>query len=79
MFNLHFYIIAMHVSSVRFLMNILFILPLGARKIVPLEASPHENEPKTPDTTVQDPSQRKGYQEYAIQQTPYEQAMKTSR
>ncbi|XP_059343838.1 zinc finger protein ZFAT [Ammospiza nelsoni] len=51
----------------------------GARKIVPLEASPHESEPKTPDTTVQDPSQRKGYQEYAIQQTPYEQAMKTSR
>ncbi|XP_064254008.1 zinc finger protein ZFAT isoform X6 [Passer domesticus] len=49
----------------------------GARKIVPLEASPHESEPKTPDTT--DPSQRKGYQEYAIQQTPYEQAMKTSR
>ncbi|NXA77094.1 ZFAT protein, partial [Thryothorus ludovicianus] len=51
----------------------------GARKIVPLEASPHESEPTTPDTTVQDPSQRKGYQEYAIQQTPYEQAMKTSR
>ncbi|NXQ56244.1 ZFAT protein, partial [Anthoscopus minutus] len=51
----------------------------GARKIVPLEASPHESEPSTPDTTVQDPSQRKGYQEYAIQQTPYEQAMKTSR
>ncbi|XP_005516949.1 PREDICTED: zinc finger protein ZFAT isoform X1 [Pseudopodoces humilis] len=51
----------------------------GARKIVPLEASPHESEPTTPDTAVQDPSQRKGYQEYAIQQTPYEQAMKTSR
>ncbi|NXH32027.1 ZFAT protein, partial [Myiagra hebetior] len=51
----------------------------GARKIVPLEASPHESEPTAPDTTVQDPSQRKGYQEYAIQQTPYEQAMKTSR
>ncbi|NWI81311.1 ZFAT protein, partial [Dryoscopus gambensis] len=52
----------------------------GARKIVPLEASPHESEPTTtPDTTVQEPSQRKGYQEYAIQQTPYEQAMKTSR
>ncbi|NWR44285.1 ZFAT protein, partial [Regulus satrapa] len=51
----------------------------GARKIVPLEASSHESEPTTPDTTVQDPSQRKGYQEYAIQQTPYEQAMKTSR
>lgn len=65
--------------SMRFLISILSILPLGARKIVPLEASPHENEPSTPDTTVQDPSQRKGYQEYAIQQTPYEQAMKTSR
>ncbi|NXU08403.1 ZFAT protein, partial [Pardalotus punctatus] len=51
----------------------------GARKIVPLEASPHESEPTTPETAVQDPSQRKGYQEYAIQQTPHEQAMKTSR
>ncbi|NWS85175.1 ZFAT protein, partial [Toxostoma redivivum] len=51
----------------------------GARKIVPLEASPHESEPTAPDTAVHDPSQRKGYQEYAIQQTPYEQAMKTSR
>ncbi|XP_056341267.1 zinc finger protein ZFAT [Oenanthe melanoleuca] len=51
----------------------------GARKIVPLEASPHESEPTAADTAVQDPSQRKGYQEYAIQQTPYEQAMKTSR
>lgn len=69
----------MHVSRLRFLMSVLFILPLGARKIVPLEASSRASEPKTPDTTVQDPSQRKGYQEYAIQQTPYEQAMKTSR
>lgn len=60
-------------------MSIFVILPLGARKIVPLEASPHESERTAPDTTVQDPSQRKGYQEYAIQQTPYEQAMKTSR
>lgn len=69
----------MHISSMKFLMSILFVLPLGARKIVPLEASPHESEPTAPDTAVQDPSQRKGYQEYAIQQTPYEQAMKTSR
>lgn len=69
----------MHVFSMRFLMSIFVILPLGARKIVPLEASPHESERTAPDTTVQDPSQRKGYQEYAIQQTPYEQAMKTSR
>ncbi|NWW76577.1 ZFAT protein, partial [Climacteris rufus] len=51
----------------------------GATKIVPVEASPQESEPTTPETAVQDPSQRKGYQEYAIQQTPYEQAMKTSR
>ncbi|XP_061851430.1 zinc finger protein ZFAT isoform X3 [Colius striatus] len=51
----------------------------GATKIVPVEATPQETEPTTPETTVQDPSQRKGYQEYAIQQTPYEQAMKSSR
>uniref|UniRef100_A0A8B9ZHS2 Zinc finger protein ZFAT n=1 Tax=Anas platyrhynchos TaxID=8839 RepID=A0A8B9ZHS2_ANAPL len=51
----------------------------GATKIVPVEAAPQETEPTTPETTVQDPSQRRGYQEYAIQQTPYEQAMKSSR
>ncbi|XP_062426643.1 zinc finger protein ZFAT isoform X1 [Rhea pennata] len=51
----------------------------GATKIVPVEATPQESEPTTPETTVQDPSQRRGYQEYAIQQTPYEQAMKSSR
>ncbi|XP_010210352.1 PREDICTED: zinc finger protein ZFAT [Tinamus guttatus] len=51
----------------------------GATKIVPVEATPQESEPKTPETTVQDSSQRRGYQEYAIQQTPYEQAMKSSR
>nr|XP_009937329.1 PREDICTED: zinc finger protein ZFAT isoform X2 [Opisthocomus hoazin] len=51
----------------------------GATKIVPVEAAPQENEPTTPEATVQDPSQRRGYQEYAIQQTPYEQAMKSSR
>ncbi|NXY41018.1 ZFAT protein, partial [Ceuthmochares aereus] len=51
----------------------------GATKIVPVEAAPQENEPTTPEATAQDPSQRRGYQEYAIQQTPYEQAMKSSR
>ncbi|NXJ83709.1 ZFAT protein, partial [Trogon melanurus] len=51
----------------------------GATKIVPVEAAPQESEPTTPEATNQDPSQRRGYQEYAIQQTPYEQAMKSSR
>ncbi|NWH70799.1 ZFAT protein, partial [Piaya cayana] len=51
----------------------------GATKIVPVEAAPQESEPAIPEATAQDPSQRKGYQEYAIQQTPYEQAMKSSR
>ncbi|XP_075561059.1 zinc finger protein ZFAT isoform X3 [Pelecanus crispus] len=51
----------------------------GATKIVPVEAAPQESEPATPEATVQDPSQRRGYQEYAIQQTPYEQTMKSSR
>ncbi|XP_009475447.1 PREDICTED: zinc finger protein ZFAT isoform X3 [Nipponia nippon] len=51
----------------------------GATKIVPVEAAPQESEPTPPEATVQDPSQRRGYQEYAIQQTPYEQAMKSSR
>ncbi|NXC46597.1 ZFAT protein, partial [Penelope pileata] len=51
----------------------------GATKIVPVEAAPQESEPTTPEAMVQDPSQRRGYQEYAIQQTPYEQTMKSSR
>ncbi|KAM9387693.1 zinc finger protein ZFAT [Phaethornis superciliosus] len=51
----------------------------GATKIVPVEAASQESEPATPEPTSQDSSQRKGYQEYAIQQTPYEQAMKSSR
>ncbi|NXE25998.1 ZFAT protein, partial [Ardeotis kori] len=51
----------------------------GATKIVPVEAAPQESEPITPEATAQDPSQRRGYQEYSIQQTPYEQAMKSSR
>ncbi|NWU89827.1 ZFAT protein, partial [Upupa epops] len=51
----------------------------GATKIVPVEAASQEHEPTPPEATAQDPSQRRGYQEYAIQQTPYEQAMKSSR
>lgn len=53
---------------------------LGATKIVPVEAAPQETEPTTnSEAAVQDQAQRRGYQEYAIQQTPYEQAMKSSR
>ncbi|XP_005291092.2 zinc finger protein ZFAT isoform X1 [Chrysemys picta bellii] len=52
----------------------------GATKIVPVEAAPPEIESATnPETAVPDPAQRRGYQEYAIQQTPYEQPMKSSR
>ncbi|XP_053104939.1 zinc finger protein ZFAT isoform X2 [Hemicordylus capensis] len=52
----------------------------GATKIVPVEAASPETEPATnPETTAPDSSQRRGYQEYAIQQTPYEQPMKSSR
>ncbi|XP_010188224.1 PREDICTED: zinc finger protein ZFAT, partial [Mesitornis unicolor] len=51
----------------------------GATEIVPVEAAPQESEPTAPEATAQDPSQRRGYQEYAIQQTPYEQAMKFGR
>ncbi|XP_066479982.1 zinc finger protein ZFAT [Tiliqua scincoides] len=52
----------------------------GATKIVPVEATFPETEPPTnPESTASDSSQRRGYQEYAIQQTPYEQPMKSSR
>ncbi|KAG6930020.1 zinc finger and AT-hook domain containing [Chelydra serpentina] len=52
----------------------------GATKIVPVEAAPPETESATnPETAVPDTAQRRGYQEYAIQQTPYEQPMKSSR
>ncbi|KAJ6661452.1 hypothetical protein lerEdw1_014360 [Lerista edwardsae] len=52
----------------------------GATKIVPVEAAFPETEPPTTvETAASDSSQRKGYQEYAIQQTPYEQPMKSSR
>ncbi|XP_061462954.1 zinc finger protein ZFAT isoform X2 [Rhineura floridana] len=52
----------------------------GATKIVPVEAaSPETEQPTNPETAASDSSQRRGYQEYAIQQTPYEQPMKSSR
>ncbi|KAH0617416.1 hypothetical protein JD844_015596 [Phrynosoma platyrhinos] len=52
----------------------------GATKIVPVEAASSETEQLTnPETVVSDSSQRRGYQEYAIQQTPYEQPMKSNR
>uniref|UniRef100_A0A8C6YEN2 Zinc finger and AT-hook domain containing n=2 Tax=Naja naja TaxID=35670 RepID=A0A8C6YEN2_NAJNA len=52
----------------------------GATKIVPVEAaSPKNEQPVNSETSVADSSQRRGYQEYAIQQTPYEQPMKSSR
>ncbi|XP_077207566.1 zinc finger protein ZFAT isoform X2 [Paroedura picta] len=52
----------------------------GATKIVPVEAASPETQPTTNlETSASDLSQRKGYQEYAIQQTPYEQPMKSSR
>uniref|UniRef100_A0A8D0GTK4 Zinc finger protein ZFAT n=1 Tax=Sphenodon punctatus TaxID=8508 RepID=A0A8D0GTK4_SPHPU len=52
----------------------------GATKIVPVEAASPESEPAAnSETTVLDPPPRRGYQEYAIQQTPYEQPMKSSR
>ncbi|XP_006879332.1 PREDICTED: zinc finger protein ZFAT [Elephantulus edwardii] len=51
----------------------------GATKIVPVEAGPPEAEAAQPESTVADLAHRRGYQEYAIQQTPYEQPMKSSR
>uniref|UniRef100_A0A8C8RBG0 Zinc finger protein ZFAT n=1 Tax=Pelusios castaneus TaxID=367368 RepID=A0A8C8RBG0_9SAUR len=52
----------------------------GATKIVPVEAAPLKTESAAnPETAVPDAAQRRGYQEYAIQQTPYEQPMKSSR
>ncbi|XP_054984580.1 zinc finger protein ZFAT [Sorex araneus] len=51
----------------------------GATKIVPVEAGPPETGAANPETTTADVAPRRGYQEYAIQQTPYEQPMKSSR
>ncbi|XP_029779438.1 zinc finger protein ZFAT isoform X2 [Suricata suricatta] len=51
----------------------------GATKIVPVEAGPPETGAAHPEATPADLAPRRGYQEYAIQQTPYEQPMKSSR
>ncbi|XP_074209217.1 zinc finger protein ZFAT isoform X2 [Camelus bactrianus] len=51
----------------------------GATKIVPVEAGPPETGATDPEATAADLAPRRGYQEYAIQQTPYEQPMKSSR
>nr|KAF6427048.1 zinc finger and AT-hook domain containing [Molossus molossus] len=51
----------------------------GATKIVPVEAGPPETGTTHPEATPADLAPRRGYQEYAIQQTPYEQPMKSSR
>ncbi|KAL2767296.1 zinc finger protein ZFAT isoform 3 [Daubentonia madagascariensis] len=51
----------------------------GATKIVPVEAGPPETGATNHETTAADLVPRRGYQEYAIQQTPYEQPMKSSR
>lgn len=51
----------------------------GATKIIPVEAGPPETGAPPPETAAADLVPRRGYQEYAIQQTPYEQPMKSSR
>ncbi|ERE63030.1 zinc finger protein ZFAT-like protein [Cricetulus griseus] len=51
----------------------------GATKIIPVEAGPPETGAAPPETTAADLVPRRGYQEYAIQQTSYEQPMKSSR
>lgn len=51
----------------------------GATRIVPVEAGPPETGTANPEATLADLAPRRGYQEYAIQQTPYEQPMKSSR
>ncbi|XP_059972117.1 zinc finger protein ZFAT isoform X1 [Mesoplodon densirostris] len=51
----------------------------GATKIVPVEAGPPEAGATDPEAAAADLAPRRGYQEYAIQQTPYEQPMKSSR
>ncbi|KAE8599709.1 hypothetical protein XENTR_v10017297 [Xenopus tropicalis] len=52
----------------------------GATKIIPIEAETPEAEPEiNPQTSEQEQVQRKGYQEYAIQQIPTELATKANR
>ncbi|XP_017327742.1 zinc finger protein ZFAT [Ictalurus punctatus] len=50
----------------------------GATKIVPIEAAPAE-EVMQPDGTAEESTQKKGYQEYAIQQAAYEVPLKSNR
>ncbi|XP_031431515.1 zinc finger protein ZFAT isoform X2 [Clupea harengus] len=52
----------------------------GATKIVPIEASPADIIPSADtDPGSQDTSQKRGYQEYAIQQAAYEVPLKSNR
>nr|XP_004656237.2 zinc finger protein ZFAT isoform X1 [Jaculus jaculus] len=51
----------------------------GATKIIPVEAGPPETGVAHAESTPTDLVPRRGYQEYSIQQTPYEQPMKSSR
>ncbi|XP_053571354.1 zinc finger protein ZFAT isoform X2 [Bombina bombina] len=52
----------------------------GATKIVPVEAASPDVQPEiNPHVTDQEQGQRRGYQEYAIHQTPLEQSNKSSR
>lgn len=51
---------------------------IGATKIVPIEAAPAEAVIQ-PDATVGESTQKKGYQEYAIQQAAYEAPLKSNR
>jgi hypothetical protein len=51
---------------------------LGATRIVPIEATPAE--PVTPaDTDPQEAGQKRGFQEYSIQQAAYEVPLKSNR
>nr|XP_023668819.1 zinc finger protein ZFAT isoform X1 [Paramormyrops kingsleyae] len=52
----------------------------GATKIVPIEASPAEPAPTTePEASSEAAGQKRGYQEYAIQQAAYEVPLKSNR
>ncbi|XP_029447926.1 zinc finger protein ZFAT isoform X2 [Rhinatrema bivittatum] len=51
----------------------------GATKIVPVEAAPPETDSATKPEINHDQVQGRGYQEYAIQQAPYEQRTKPNR
>lgn len=60
--------------------TVLFLQYAGATKIVPIEASPADIIPSADtDPGSQDTSQKRGYQEYAIQQAAYEVPLKSNR